>query len=77
MYMGSLHPIHNIKPMGIPFCAYCPAVFDGAHLKECEGNKLKAAETRNWRSCVRSGRIYQAEARAKREAEPGESVEVG
>mgnify|MGYP007078173257 CR=1 FL=1 len=21
-YMGSLHPIHDIKPMGVPFCAY-------------------------------------------------------
>ena len=72
MYMGSLHPIHNIKPMGIPFCAYCPAVFDGAHLKGCEGNKLKTAELEK----LRKKRIYQAEARAKREAEPGEWVEV-
>ena len=33
-YLGSLHPIHDIKPMGVKFCDFCPAIFDGAHLQE-------------------------------------------
>ena len=71
-YIGNLHPVHDIKPMGINFCTSCPAIFGGAHLKECEGNKLKMAELDK----LRKKRIYKAEARAKREAEPGEWVEV-
>ena len=71
-YLGNLHPIHDIKPMGVKFCDSCPAIFDGAHLQECEGNKLKRAEMER----LRKKRIYQAETRAKREAEPGEVVEV-
>ena len=71
-YMGHLHPIHDIRLLGAPFCASCPAIFDGAHLKECEGNKLKAAEMDK----LRKKRIFQAETRAKREGEPGEWVEV-
>ena len=58
--------------MGVNFCAYCPAIFDGAHLKECEGNKLKTAEIDK----LRKKRIFKAETRAKREAEPREWVEV-
>jgi hypothetical protein len=71
-YMGNLHPIHDIKLLGAPCCASCPAIFDGAHLKECEGNKLKAAEMEK----LRKKRVFQAETRAKREAEPGKWVEV-
>lgn len=70
--MGNLHPIHDIKPMGISFCDFCPAIFDGAHLHECERNKLKKAEMDK----LRKKRVFQAETRAKREAEPGEFVEV-
>ena len=32
MYMGNLHPIYDIKLLGAPCCASCPAIFDGAHL---------------------------------------------
>jgi hypothetical protein len=72
VYMGNLHPIHDIKPMGIQFCDTCPAIFEGAHLPECEGNKLKKAELIK----LRKKRVAKAETRAKREAEPGEWVEV-
>ena len=67
-YMGNLHPIHDIKLLGAPCCASCPAIFDGAHLPECEANKLKAADLAK----LRKKRVFQAETRAKREAEPGE-----
>ena len=73
VYMGmNLHPIHDIKPMGIQFCDSCPAIFEGAHLQECERNKLKKAELIK----LRKKRVAKAENRAKREAEPGEWVEV-
>ena len=71
-YLGHLHPIYDIKPMGIQFCNFCPAIFEGAHLQECERNKLKKAELIK----LRKKRVAQAETRAKREAEPGEWVEV-
>ena len=58
--------------MGIEFCDSCPAIFEGAHLPECECNKLKKAELIK----LRKKRVAQAETRAKREAEPGEWVEV-
>jgi hypothetical protein len=78
VYMGNVHPIHDINQaamghaMGISFCDFCPAIFDGAHLHECERNKLKKAEMDK----LRKKRVFQAETRAKREAEPGEWVEV-
>ena len=71
-YMGNLHPFHGIKLLGAPCCASCPAIFDGAHLPECEANKLKVADLAK----LRKKRVFQAEQRAKREAEPGEWVEV-
>jgi hypothetical protein len=58
--------------MGITFCDFCPVIFDCVHLKECEGNRQKKTEMEK----LRKKRIYQAEARAKCEAEPGELVEV-
>ena len=73
IYLGNLHPIHNIKPMGIHFCTSCPAIFRGAHLPECEVNKLKMAELDK----LRKKRLYKAEARAKREAEPESWMESG
>jgi hypothetical protein len=72
VYLGSLHPIYDIKPMGIHFCDFCPAIFEGAHLQECERNKLRKAELDK----LRKKRVAKAETRAKREAEPGEFVEV-
>ena len=33
VYLGSFHPIYDIKPMGIHFCDFCPAIFEGAHLQ--------------------------------------------
>ena len=65
-------PVDERWGMGIKFCDYCPAIFNGAHLQECEGNKLKKAEMEK----LRKKCIYQAETRAKRETEPGEFVEV-
>ena len=71
-YLGHLHPIYDIKPMGIQFCDSCPAIFEGAHLQECERNKLRMAELIKLRMSAKSA----AETRAMREAEPGEWVEV-
>ena len=71
-YLGNLHPIYDIRPMGVQFCEFCPAIFEGAHFQECERNKSKKEELIR----LRKIRVAKAETRAKREAEPGEWVEV-
>ena len=58
--------------MGVQFCEFCPAIFDGAHFHECERNKSRKEELIR----LRKIRVAKAETRAKREAEPGEWVEV-
>eukprot|EP00966_Prymnesium_polylepis_P171774 3972555-Prymnesium_polylepis.1 len=67
-FIGSLHPIHDIAPMGIAACRSCPSMAGGKCTFECEANKAKMEKLKQ----VRDKRVHRSNQRAAKEAEDGE-----